>query len=269
MDPSRTKARCHATPGLATPQRGPRAVKDRLGTRLRIGGRCHDPCRGLRVDRLAGVGRACRGAPFHCDLCCLDTKGRRRRVERRRREGGALSPCSGSACRRTMQPGKVERPAFGSEDPQKHFAVLRRRGLDETAFYAELASHISGRIGSNRDILLYVHGFNTSYDEARFRLAQIAADGRFGGVAVLYTWPAPAASSTMARPRKTPPPPAMPWPNSSTGSRTCQTSAACIFSPIRWAPGWPWKRYGKTRFPAVPTSTASSATSCSPHPTLT
>jgi esterase/lipase superfamily enzyme len=33
-------------------------------------------------------------------------------------------------------------------------------------------------------------GFNTSYDEARFRLAQIADDGRFGGVAVLYTWPA-------------------------------------------------------------------------------
>jgi esterase/lipase superfamily enzyme len=88
------------------------------------------------------------------------------------------------------EPGKVERPSFGSENPEKHFTVLSRRGLDETAFYSELASHISGRIGSNRDVLVYVHGFNTSYDEARFRLAQIADDGRFGGVAVLYTWPA-------------------------------------------------------------------------------
>ncbi len=86
--------------------------------------------------------------------------------------------------------GVVERPAFGSEDPQKHFTVKSRRPLDETAFYAELASHISGRIGSNRDVLLYIHGFNTSYDEARFRLAQIVADARFGGVTVLYTWPA-------------------------------------------------------------------------------
>jgi esterase/lipase superfamily enzyme len=86
--------------------------------------------------------------------------------------------------------GVVERPAFGSEDPQKHFTVKSRRPLEETAFYAELASHISGRIGSNRDVVLYIHGFNTSYDEARFRLAQIVADGRFGGVAVLYTWPA-------------------------------------------------------------------------------
>ena len=88
------------------------------------------------------------------------------------------------------EPGRVERPALGSEDPQKHFIARSRRGLDETAFFAELASHISGRIGSNRDVLLYVHGFNTSYDEARFRLAQIVDDGRFGGVAVLYTWPA-------------------------------------------------------------------------------
>jgi esterase/lipase superfamily enzyme len=86
--------------------------------------------------------------------------------------------------------GVVERPDFGSEDPQKHFTVKSRRPLDETAFYAELASHISGRIGSNRDVLVYIHGFNTSYDEARFRLAQIVADARFGGVAVLYTWPA-------------------------------------------------------------------------------
>ena len=88
------------------------------------------------------------------------------------------------------QPGKVERPAFGSADPQEHFVVMNRRGIDEAGFYTELTSHISGRIGSNRDILLYVHGFNVSYDEARFRLAQIVTDARFGGVAVLYTWPA-------------------------------------------------------------------------------
>lgn len=86
--------------------------------------------------------------------------------------------------------GVVERPAFGSEDPQKHIVVKSDIPLDETAFYDELAKHISGRIGSNRDVLLYTHGFNTSYDEARFRLAQIVADARFGGVTVLYTWPA-------------------------------------------------------------------------------
>jgi hypothetical protein len=49
------------------------------------------------------------------------------------------------------EPGKVERPSFGSENPEKHFTVLSRRGLDGTAFYSELASHISGRIGVEPD----------------------------------------------------------------------------------------------------------------------
>jgi esterase/lipase superfamily enzyme len=85
--------------------------------------------------------------------------------------------------------GQLERPSIGAPDPSKHFALVSRRGLDESGFQGGLASHLSGRIGSNRDILLYVHGFNTSYDESRFRLAQIVEDGRFGGVPVLFTWP--------------------------------------------------------------------------------
>ena len=36
---------------------------------------------------------------------------------------------------------------------------------------------------------MFVHGFNTSFEEARDRAAQITADSRFGGVAVLFTWP--------------------------------------------------------------------------------
>jgi esterase/lipase superfamily enzyme len=87
------------------------------------------------------------------------------------------------------RPGEIERPAFGGPDPAKHFVALSSRSLDDESFGNELATNISGRIGSNRDVLLYVHGFNTSYDEARFRLAQIATDGRFGGVPVLFTWP--------------------------------------------------------------------------------
>ncbi len=86
--------------------------------------------------------------------------------------------------------GHIERPMFGAASPSKHFTVSAKRELDDSGFQAELASHLSGRIGSNRDVLIYVHGFNTSYDDARFRLAQIVTDGRFGGVPVLFTWPA-------------------------------------------------------------------------------
>jgi len=86
--------------------------------------------------------------------------------------------------------GQIERPMWGAASPGKYFTVTANRELDDASFQAELASHLSGRIGSNRDVLVYVHGFNTSFDDARFRLAQLVTDGRFGGVPVLFTWPA-------------------------------------------------------------------------------
>jgi len=84
--------------------------------------------------------------------------------------------------------GIIERPSMRSEDRKRHFVVAGRRTLDETTFDNELATHISGRVGSNRDILLFVHGFNTGLDDARYRLAQIVTDGHFGGVPILFTW---------------------------------------------------------------------------------
>lgn len=84
--------------------------------------------------------------------------------------------------------GFVERPSFGAADRQRHFTVLAKRGMEEQEFRDELAAHVSGRVGVSRDILLYVHGFNTSLEEARFRVAQIVADGRFSGVPALFAW---------------------------------------------------------------------------------
>jgi len=84
--------------------------------------------------------------------------------------------------------GEIEQPSFGAANPEKHFVVTARRSLEPDAFRAELASHISGRVGNSRDVLLYVHGFNTSLEEARFRVAQIVADGGFTGVPILFAW---------------------------------------------------------------------------------
>lgn len=86
------------------------------------------------------------------------------------------------------QPGVIEKPSFGAADRAQHFTVLSKTNMDEDDFYAQVASHVSGRIGVSRDILLYVHGFNINLDEARFRLAQVVADGGFSGVPALFTW---------------------------------------------------------------------------------
>ena len=85
--------------------------------------------------------------------------------------------------------GSIEAPIWGAANGRNDIVLKGERELDGDEFRAELASHVSGRIGINRDILVFVHGFNTSYDEARSRAAQIVADSRFGGVALLFTWP--------------------------------------------------------------------------------
>ncbi|MBI1869273.1 MAG: alpha/beta hydrolase [Methylocystis sp.] len=84
--------------------------------------------------------------------------------------------------------GAIEQASFGSNDPRRHFTLAARRNMDEAEFLGGVAAHVSGRVGVSRDILLYVHGFNTSFDEARFRVAQIVADGRFSGVPALFAW---------------------------------------------------------------------------------
>ncbi len=89
--------------------------------------------------------------------------------------------------------GTIEKPGFGKPDPAHHFALVGHSWLDDEDFRAQVASQVSGRIGVNRDVLVYVHGFNTSMEEARNRLAQIVVDGRFGGVPVLFTWPSKSA----------------------------------------------------------------------------
>lgn len=86
--------------------------------------------------------------------------------------------------------GAIERPAFGSPNPADHFVISEAEPLSSDEFQNQLAAFISGRVGSARDVLIYVHGFNTSETEARLRTAQIVDDARFGGIPVLFSWPA-------------------------------------------------------------------------------
>lgn len=82
--------------------------------------------------------------------------------------------------------GWIERPTFGGPDRRRHFTLLDKRNMGELEFFGEFGASVGAR--HNRDVLLYVHGFNIGLEEARYRLAQIVADGRFGGAPALFTW---------------------------------------------------------------------------------
>lgn len=89
--------------------------------------------------------------------------------------------------------GKLELPmkikAFGftvyetRRDPRKHFVLRTVKAMEEEEWCRLIA-----RLPPD-EALVFVHGFNTSFDEGLFRLAQIVWDLQFRGVSVLFSWP--------------------------------------------------------------------------------
>lgn len=129
------------------------------------------------------------GSPIDVQMFVASTRRDDFRVGDAVSDGGVHHSLNLVSLPANHEPGVIERPSFGKPDRARHIVLSGGRNLTPQRFSDELASHVSGRVGADRDVLLFVHGFNTSLDEARFRLAQIVADARFGGVPVLFTWP--------------------------------------------------------------------------------
>lgn len=51
----------------------------------------------------------------------------------------------------------------------------------------------------SRDVLVFVHGFNVSFDDAAVRAAQVAADMSFDGTLVLFSWPSAGSVTSYIR----------------------------------------------------------------------
>jgi esterase/lipase superfamily enzyme len=87
--------------------------------------------------------------------------------------------------------GKIESPRFWrfefSRNPKKHLAVLSCKSLAHKAFF----HRISERAGQARlrEAFVFVHGYNTSFEDAVLRTAQIAYDLQFAGAPILFSWP--------------------------------------------------------------------------------
>lgn len=85
--------------------------------------------------------------------------------------------------------GELELPSSGPGDPAKHFTVTQIQKLDLAPVLADVRREIRSRPASQRDVLVFVHGYNTNFADAAYRFAQIVYDSGFKGVAVLFTWP--------------------------------------------------------------------------------
>ncbi len=57
------------------------------------------------------------------------------------------------------------------------------------AFTRDVRKFLAGLDASDRNVLVYIHGFNTGFDDAARRAAQLGFDLQVPGITVLYSWP--------------------------------------------------------------------------------
>ncbi len=88
--------------------------------------------------------------------------------------------------------GQIEFPQQGRRDPATNFVVTEAHELQPSGFRSEIARQ------KGRDVLVFVHGYNTNFQEALFRQAQLTYDakprgGAVGPISVLFAWPSAGA----------------------------------------------------------------------------
>src|SRR5262245_40500409 len=91
----------------------------------------------------------------------------------------------------SRQPGELPLPTLWklelNPDPNKHFIVKNIQPLKDDAARAELRSALGST--ETKSVLIFVHGFNTTFTDAALRTAQLASDLPFGGLTLFFSWP--------------------------------------------------------------------------------
>jgi esterase/lipase superfamily enzyme len=82
-------------------------------------------------------------------------------------------------------PGELESPSLEIwADPNKHIILQKVTELGEKDFFNTI-----NRNAGNKEILIFIHGYNVSFKKAARRTAQLAYDLKFNGVPIFFSWP--------------------------------------------------------------------------------
>lgn len=103
---------------------------------------------------------------------------------------------------RVRAEGDTPRAGSGANpDPDRTMFMNSLLPADSVRFLQRVEEDL-GRTNS-RDILVFVHGYNSSFEDAAVRLAQLVADMGFDGTAVLFAWPSAGSLSGYVRDQQT------------------------------------------------------------------
>jgi len=87
--------------------------------------------------------------------------------------------------------GEIERPNIFrlefKEDPAEHVVILQATPCSESRFLAELQEKVAQ--SQRRELFVFIHGYNVTFEHAVRRTAQVAFDMDFEGAPITYSWP--------------------------------------------------------------------------------
>ncbi len=87
------------------------------------------------------------------------------------------------------QVGKIERPFRETPDPRKHFVIEQPVNYDgKPDFKAKLSAYLRKLPRSKRNVMLFVHGYNTDLTSAVLQVSQFVHDSGYEGVPLLFSW---------------------------------------------------------------------------------
>ncbi|MGL4325633.1 MAG: alpha/beta hydrolase [Beijerinckiaceae bacterium] len=85
------------------------------------------------------------------------------------------------------QPGEIQWPSSKTANPATDFVTLRADRIDQPTALKRLYSRVAK--APQRRVLLFIHGYNTRFEESVYRFAQIMHDSKASVVPLLFTWP--------------------------------------------------------------------------------
>ncbi len=92
---------------------------------------------------------------------------------------------------KTHRVGEMESPSVlrleFQEDKQKHIVLNRVERLESDHFFAKVKADVAQ--SSGHELLVFVHGYNVTFENAARRTAQIAYDLKCDSVPVFFSWP--------------------------------------------------------------------------------
>lgn len=85
--------------------------------------------------------------------------------------------------------GRMERPAKVEDDsdPQHHFSILSMTPLSQNRLVDEIEKDLAR--SAHKEIVIFVHGTNNTFQNAVLRTAQLSHDCDFDGVPICFAWP--------------------------------------------------------------------------------